>query len=212
EIEPHIWIDDRPTTWKQRIVVRGQLRPDRCDREVTTSISDHAAQFLSAVALGDMVLVSDYGKGVCTRGLLSLLADRAGKMSILVDPAHGRDWSDYGPVTLIKANWLEAVEAGDCRDVSPLALARLLSDKHERHVVVTIGRHGLVCAERDGLTCYLPAEPTDVRDVCGAGDTVLASLGTAILAGYSLREACGFALAAARQQIANVGISTIATC
>jgi bifunctional ADP-heptose synthase (sugar kinase/adenylyltransferase) len=37
-IEPHLWIDDRPTTWKQRIVARGQLRPDRCDREVTTPI------------------------------------------------------------------------------------------------------------------------------------------------------------------------------
>ncbi len=45
-IEPHLWIDDRPTTWKQRIVARGQLRPDRCDREVTTPIGDHAARFL----------------------------------------------------------------------------------------------------------------------------------------------------------------------
>ncbi|GIW83174.1 MAG: hypothetical protein KatS3mg105_4981 [Gemmatales bacterium] len=44
-IEPHLWTDDRPTTWKQRIIARGQLRPDRCDREVTTAISDHAARF-----------------------------------------------------------------------------------------------------------------------------------------------------------------------
>lgn len=31
-IESHVWVDLRPTTWKQRIVARGQLRPDRCDR------------------------------------------------------------------------------------------------------------------------------------------------------------------------------------
>jgi hypothetical protein len=37
-IKPHLWIDDHPTTWKQRTVARGQLWPDRCDREVTTPI------------------------------------------------------------------------------------------------------------------------------------------------------------------------------
>jgi len=46
--------------------------------------------------------------------------------------------------------------------------------------------------------------------VCGAGDTVLASLGTAMLAGNSIRQAYRFALVAARQQIARVGISTVA--
>lgn len=95
-IEPHLWIDDRPTTWKQRIAVREQLRPDRCDREVTTPISDRAAQFLSAVPLGDMVLISDYGKGVCTSILLEALGNRAraAGVPILVDPARGRRWSD----------------------------------------------------------------------------------------------------------------------
>ena len=113
DIEPHLWIDERPTTWKQRIVTRGQLRPDRCDREVTTPIGDHAAKFLSAVPLGDMVLLSDYGKGACTRSLLEGLGNRArgADIPILVDPARGRSWSDYGQVTLIKANWAEATEA-----------------------------------------------------------------------------------------------------
>lgn len=88
-IEPHLWVDNRPTTWKQRIVARGQLRPDRCDREVTTPIGDHAARFLSAVPLGDVLLISDYGKGVCTHQLLDALnryALAAG-VPILVDPA-----------------------------------------------------------------------------------------------------------------------------
>jgi rfaE bifunctional protein kinase chain/domain len=105
-IEPHLWIDDRPTTWKQRIVARGQLRPDRCDREATTPICDHAARFLSAVPLGAMLLISDYGKGVCTRGLLRSVGTRArdAGVPILVDPARSRKWSEYGQVTLIKAN------------------------------------------------------------------------------------------------------------
>ena len=29
DIGTHLWRDDRPTTWKQRIVAHGQIRPDR---------------------------------------------------------------------------------------------------------------------------------------------------------------------------------------
>ena len=212
DIEPHLWIDDRPTTWKQRIVARGQLRPDRCDREVTTPIGKHAAQFLSAVPLGDMVLVSDYGKGVCTRSLLRTLGSRVkeANVPILIDPARSRNWSDYGQVTLIKANWAEATEAGGYYEVRPLALARRLADEHHCHVVVTIGRHGMVCAESYGTTWYLPAQPKEVRDVCGAGDTVLAAIGVAWLGVNSLRQASFIALDAASQQIADVGISMVA--
>ena len=211
-IEPHLWIDSRPTTWKQRIVTRGQLRPDRCDREVTTPIGEHAARFMSTVPIGNMLLISDYGKGVCTPSLLRALGNRTSDadVPILVDPARGRSWSDYGQVTLIKANWAEATEAeGDCK-LGPLDLGRRLSDRYGCHVVVTLGRHGMVCAERDRATWYLPAEPTEVRDVCGAGDTVLASIGTAMLAESLLRTACRFALNVAKHQLPHVGISNVA--
>lgn len=211
EIEPHLWIDDRPTTWKQRIVARGQLRPDRCDREVTTPISNHAAEFMSAVPLGDMLLVSDYDKGVCTRGLLDSIGKRAWEADapILVDPARSRDWPDYGQVSLIKANWAEATEAVSCEHPRPLALARMLSDAHGCDVVVTLSRYGMVCAERSGATRHLPATPTEVRDVCGAGDTVFATLAVAKITGESLPDACRAAMGAARTQVATVGITPV---
>jgi D-beta-D-heptose 7-phosphate kinase/D-beta-D-heptose 1-phosphate adenosyltransferase len=207
-IEPHIWIDDRPTTWKQRIVTRGQLRPDRCDREVTTPVDIDAEQFLSTVPLGDMLLISDYGKGVLTKGLLSHLVGRAGDagVPVLVDPARSRCWSDYGWVTLIKANWAEATEAAGVHDARPLALARSLSDRHACHVIITLGDHGMVCAEREGGTWYSPAERVDVRDVCGAGDTVFAAIGAAMVGGQSLCEACRFAAVAAGRQVESMGI------
>ena len=210
-IEPHLWIDDRPTTWKQRIVARGQLRQDRCDREVTKPISDHAAQFLSAVPLGDMVLISDYGKGVCAPSLLDGLGNRArgDDVPILVDPARGRRWSDYGQVTLIKANWAEATEAVGNHSIRPLAMAGSLAVEHGCHVVVTIGHHGMVCAEREGGTCYLPAEPTEVRDVCGAGDTVLAAIGWELAAGSPLRTACRQATRSAAWQVATLGVRAV---
>jgi D-beta-D-heptose 7-phosphate kinase/D-beta-D-heptose 1-phosphate adenosyltransferase len=210
EIEPHLWIDDRPTTWKQRIVARGQLRPDRCDREVTTPISDHAAQFMSAVPLGDMVLVSDYGKGVCTQSLLKKLGDRvrAASVPILVDPARGRNWSDYGQVTLIKANRAEAISVA-VDETRPLAMARRLANEHRCSVVVTYGGHGMVVADREGGTWYLPAEATEVRDVCGAGDTVLAALGAGMLEENGLRRVCRLATRAGGRQVEGLGIAAI---
>ena len=63
---------------------------------------------------------------------------------------------------------------------------------------------------RNAATWCLPPEPTDVRDVCGAGDTVLAASGAAMPNGDSLHEACRFALSAASQQVAHFGISTVA--
>ncbi|MCA9120064.1 MAG: D-glycero-beta-D-manno-heptose-7-phosphate kinase [Planctomycetaceae bacterium] len=209
-IEPHLWIDDRATTWKQRIIARGQLRPDRCDREVTKPVNNHAERFLSAVSLGDILLVSDYGKGVCTSHLLQALGERtrAASVAILVDPARGRRWSDYGHVTLIKANRVEAMDVA-ADETRPLAMARRLADKHRCSVVVTYGKHGMVAAERDGGTWYLPAEVTHVRDVCGAGDTVLATIAYAMLDGHCLRRACPFALGAARQQVEHFGIANV---
>ena len=209
-IEPHLWIDDRPTTWKQRIVARGQLRPDRCDREVTMQISDHAARFMSAVPLGDVVLISDYGKGVCNSSLLESLGNRAraAPVPILVDPARGRSWSDYGQVKLIKANRVEAMGVA-AEETRPLALARRLADEHGCSVVVTYGGQGMVCAEREGGTWYLPAEATEVRDVCGAGDTVLATLGVALARSGSLRESCTLAVLNAAKQVSRIGISAL---
>ncbi len=88
-------------------------------------------------------------------------------------------------------------------------MARRLADKHRCSVVVTYGGYGMVVAEREGGTWYLPAEATDVRDVCGAGDTVLAAINVGMLAGNSIHQACRFALRAAGNQVARVGISAV---
>jgi D-beta-D-heptose 7-phosphate kinase/D-beta-D-heptose 1-phosphate adenosyltransferase len=104
---------------------------------------------MSAVPLGDTMLISDYGKGVCTAGMLQAIGERARAASvpILVDPARGRHWSDYGSVTLIKANRVEANDAAGGHCFHPLALVKRLSDEHRCHVVVTFGRHGMVASE-----------------------------------------------------------------
>lgn len=68
---------------------------------------------------------------------------------------------------------------------------------------------GLVGAERGGQTWHVPAVPTEVRDVCGAGDTVFAALAVEMVTGKSLRAACRAAMGAAGRQVANVGIGAV---
>lgn len=126
---------------------------------------------------------------------------------ILVDPARSRNWSDYGQVTLIKANLAEATEAWVAGECTPMSLANKLSQKHACHVVMTIGERGLVCAERGKESWHLPAISVEVRDVCGTGDTVFAALGVSLACGHSLPQSCQFATAAASQQVATIGIT-----
>lgn len=67
----------------------------------------------------------------------------------------------------------------------------------------------LVWAERSGAISHRPASPTEVRDVCGAGDTVFAALAVGRITGKSLREASPVARGAAGRQVAKVGIGAV---
>ncbi len=98
DVTPHLWVaKNRPTTTKNRFIVRGQLRPDRFDYEITSQITGDAVAYLASCPLGDALLIQDYGKGVCTNRLLRSLTSRARETNIpvLVDPTRSRDWYDY---------------------------------------------------------------------------------------------------------------------
>jgi D-beta-D-heptose 7-phosphate kinase/D-beta-D-heptose 1-phosphate adenosyltransferase len=211
-VTPHLWTaEDRPTTTKNRFIVRGQLRPDRFDCETTSGIGCDAAAYLAACPLGDVLLVQDYGKGVCTKRLQRSLISRAREASIpvLVDPARGRDWHDYEGCTLIKANRVEAAEALGVRfSAAPAMMARRLAIRHGCTVVVTAGEFGLWWSDGDRVR-RVPAVPVEVRDVCGAGDTVLATLGVVLTTGKALVDGCRAAVRIAARQLKHTGIQAV---
>lgn len=96
-----------------------------------------------------------------------------------------------------------------CSLFCSMEAARQLANDYQCHVVVTLGRHGLVGAELAGATWYLPARPVDIRDVCGAGDTVLVAFGATVLAVDSLLQAARRASVAAAHQIFQAGTSSV---
>src|ERR1019366_3389267 len=71
----------------------------------------------------DIVLISDYDKGVCTAGLLTALisAARAKNVRVIADPIRGHDYRKYHGCSAITPNRLEA----------GLATGRVLNDMNE---------------------------------------------------------------------------------
>ncbi|MCL4204146.1 MAG: hypothetical protein KJ000_16820 [Pirellulaceae bacterium] len=210
EIAPHLWADStRPTTNKTRFILRGQLRPDRFDFESKAPIPGEAAKYLAACPIGDCLLIQDYGKGVCTTSLLRSLLSRAtaANVPVLVDPARGRDWREYEGCTVIKANRIEATEALGCHVGDPPAMmARRLAIRQGCHVVVTAGELGLWWSDGRAVR-RVPAVSVQVRDVCGAGDTVLATLGLVLATGGTIGAGCRLAAKAGARQVRCIGVA-----
>src|SRR5262249_41572270 len=109
----------RPSTVKERYVGRAQHRHPqqmiRVDYEVRTPLSDHIEAELVRVLERqiphtDIVLVSDYDKGVCTPGLMAQLITRAQAHGrrVVADPIRGSDYRKYHGCSAITPNRLEA--------------------------------------------------------------------------------------------------------
>ena len=206
----------RCTTIKSRVLaVRHQLI--RLDREVLTPVDKTVEdaiieKFSSVLNDFDIVLISDYNKGLLTNTLLASIIDlciKAGKKT-LVDPK-GLDFSKYRNASLIKPNRKEAGLATGIaiKDEETLrqACKKLKEITQCENIVVTLSEDGTALYSNEQLT-VIPTKAIDIIDVTGAGDTVLATLGVALASGQSLYDACVFANQAAAIVVSKVGSAT----
>jgi D-beta-D-heptose 7-phosphate kinase / D-beta-D-heptose 1-phosphate adenosyltransferase len=192
----------------------------RVDRESRERVSEQVEAKLLAAALAALghvraVLISDYGKGVCTSELLAavICAARERHLLVLVDPRRGADYDNYRGATLIKPNRHEAGQATN-REIGTIdeafAAGRELCVRCDCHAaVITLDADGIVLVTRDGVERHFATRDRQVADVTGAGDTVLAVLGVSLAAGIDLEHACELANAAAGLQVERVGVSSV---
>ena len=136
-----------------------------------------------AVAWADVVLISDYDKGVCTPTLLEALirTSRAAGVTVLADPIRSSDYSRYRGVHCMTPNRLEAQLATGL-PITPaedaLAVGRRLGDRFAMDaVLVTLDRDGMALVRGDGRSAIFPTRPRQVYDITGAGDMVLSVVG-----------------------------------
>jgi D-beta-D-heptose 7-phosphate kinase/D-beta-D-heptose 1-phosphate adenosyltransferase len=205
---------ERPTTVKTRIIAHSQLVV-RADRERRSPV-DACTEDKIIAALREMIegadafVVSDYDKGAVTPRVLAEvlpLAFKAG-VPVLVDPKI-RNFDAYRPATLVTPNHHEALRLTNSEDDSDEGVARAAREiRHKlgcRSVLITRGERGMMLLEEDGEPVYVGTAAREVYDVTGAGDTVIATLASALAAGATLVEAAMLANHAAGIVVGKVG-------
>ncbi|MDW8205096.1 MAG: D-glycero-beta-D-manno-heptose-7-phosphate kinase [Cytophagales bacterium] len=207
--------DKRRTSCKSRLMAANQ-QVVRYDSETKSPISREEetqllTQLLPQLARFDVVLLSDYGKGVLTETICQQVIHtcRLHGIKVLIDPK-GTDYSKYKGAYLITPNRKEAAAATglSLHNNEQLLLAgqQLKHSLALSYVVITLSEAGM--AYFDEQMHLIPTQAKDVYDVTGAGDTVLAALGFALANEKSLAEACHFANYAAAVVVAKVGSAT----
>lgn len=208
----------RPTTVKSRVMGRGQQLL-RLDEEDTARIGDAAVgrmleEFLAHLSDADVVICSDYGKGVFA-GMLAyeiISACRARNIPVLVDPKGG-DWTRYQGATCITPNTSEFLQVAqfdpaDERDLDARAATAINAFSLDQ-LLVTRGPKGLSLFVRGQDPWRIKAEAREVFDVSGAGDTVIATYAAGLGAGLLPREAAALANAAAGVVVGKLGTQPI---
>ena len=191
----------------------------RVDEETIGPVSVDCEEHLGEIARAtiescDAVIVSDYGKGVLTDGLLARLLRIAVErdLPVVVDPK-GDDFTRYLGATCITPNRNEAFRAtgvavSDLESADEAATV-LLSQADLTFALVTLDKQGMYLKPRDGDGVHLPTTPREVFDVTGAGDMVVSVLGIALAAGASPVEAASLANVAAGLEVEHVGVVPI---
>lgn len=212
----------RSTTVKTRIIAHNQqvVRADRESRaRIAAAIEDRVAEsFRDAIEAADAVVVSDYGKGLLTPGLLAHVLRAAGERGLIVclDPKMS-SFVHYQPVTVITPNNQEASDASGIpiEDEQSLTEAgrKLLGSIDTRAVLITRGEEGMALFTSGGPdgaeVTHIPTVAREVYDVTGAGDTVIATLALALASGASLEEAAVLANHAAGVVVGKVGTASL---
>ncbi|WP_429911367.1 D-glycero-beta-D-manno-heptose 1-phosphate adenylyltransferase [Glycocaulis sp.] len=168
----------------------------------------------AALASADVVILSDYGRGMLTRAVCAeiiKLAKAAGK-PVCVDP-RGADYSRYDGATLIKPNAQELADEVGLPVGSDAEAEEALTALKSRlsatpALIVTRGGKGMSLIE-NGQVHHHRARPRSVYDVSGAGDTALAALSLGVAAGLPLVDTMALADLAAGTAVGKTGTATV---
>ena len=219
-IEPHLAVDKtRPTTRKVRFVSeKHSTHMLRADWEISGAVetaceAELIASAEKAVAKANAVVLSDYAKGVLAPRVVRAIIEAANKAvkPVVVDPK-GIDYSIYKGATLVTPNRQELAEATHRRantdEEISAAAESLRRDLGAKAVLVTRSEAGMTLAA-GGQPVHVPSYPVKVRDVSGAGDTVVAVLAGMLAIKADFEAAMRAANAAASVVVGKRGTATV---
>lgn len=207
-----------PTITKARII-GGKQQIVRVDYEDRSALRNEDKKLLQeAVSANlsdyDILVISDYGKGLITEEFCSYLirhAKKAGK-KIIIDPK-GRNWKKYSGADLVTPNVKELSDiVGYTVPNTDRAIEKAAREAIEANHLTSL----LVTRSEKGMSLisnmppiHIPTHSEEVFDVSGAGDTVVATLSICLAAGMSIVEAMQTANIAAGIVVKKVGTATL---
>ncbi len=207
----------RRTIRKMRVISNRQqiVRLDHEDLHPLSEEVERAVLFAAARAIGesDIVVLSDYGKGLfgdrTLRAILDL-AKTAGKR-VIVDPKRA-EFSAYRGADLVTPNRGELARASGLpvgTDAEAEAAARRAQAQFGGALLLTRSEQGISYFPLDGPAIHAPTVAREVFDVSGAGDTVVATFAAALAAGFQMAEALLLANYAAGVVVGKAGTATL---
>ena len=204
----------QPTTTKIRII-SGHQQMMRLDFEDVSEIfGEDEEKFLSNIFSRlenfDAVIISDYGKGICTEKVCSEIISetRRRKKFVVIDPK-GNNWKKYSGANFITPNLKELNEvlpkkiSNQDSEVESVA-EKVISEFNLQGLVVTRSAAGLTLIDGKNIS-HIKAKAQEVFDVSGAGDTVISVFALALSVGLDSAQAAELANLAAGIVVAKVG-------
>ncbi|MFN8551396.1 MAG: bifunctional ADP-heptose synthase [Candidatus Obscuribacterales bacterium] len=192
----------RPTTVKTRIVSKSHslmqqlLRLDRISHEpLSKEIENKLVTKLRNATTGyKAIVLSDYRAGVISESVINACREEAKKTNILVIVDAQGDFSRFKDVTLMTPNQPDTEKAvGYALETSEdlrRAGAEILKSTNAKSLLVTRGPHGMALFQQGQEMVEIPVfNRSDVFDVTGAGDTVVATMALALVSGATFVEA-----------------------
>lgn len=211
-----IFVPDRPTTVKTRIIAHNQqvVRTDRearsvINHEIRRVMNERLDQILPHV---QGIIIEDYDKGLLSPETIELILKRAAErnLPVYVDPKK-KNFLQYSGVRLLKPNAQELAQAAGIEGPSEgfaVACQRLRQEQHIEILLITQGERGLVLFTQEGEET-IPTKARRVHDVSGAGDTVISTFTLSDLVGATPKEAATLANYAAGRVCEEVGVVPI---
>ena len=220
----NLFIDPTRCTTKKIRFVSGNQQILRVDREVNQPISFNLETKIvkilkSKIDFFDVIVISDYSKGLLTDNLLKSIIELSKKKNklIIVDPKKS-DFSPYKGANIITPNFKELLEASkieldlkkedDSKKVVRVS-KELLKKYNFDAIVTTRSSDGISIVDKNNDYLHLPSKAQEVFDVSGAGDTVIAYIASGIADGRSLFNATEIANDAAGIAVGKFGTTVV---
>ncbi len=188
------------TTCKQRVYCASKQQ-SRLDFEVF--LSDWSPAKMIDYSNYDLIILSDYNKGVFKRNWFS-----PGDVNVILDPKiYNSHIFKYSNIITPNIKELGDITNTKIVDISSIenVSRKLIDEFNINYVVVTKGEEGMTIISDNEPIKNIKAHKVNNPDVTGAGDTVIAALGSVYAKTGDIEKAAEIANAAAALAVQNRG-------